>query len=497
MPSNASMNQTRRYVSTKETVGYVLFDSSKTFNINQYTTRFLLDVVKIDLGWQTVINAINSVWDIANDSFIGAIVDKTRTRFGKFRPYLIVFGILGTFGTIFYWLTPMFFGSDPYDAGKFVYWLLLAMLREGGGTFRSIAESGLISTVTPNPDERMGILTKSEVFSSFYENVPEFVLAALIDMVNHNMIKTTLRTVFVSIGVFTTLVSGVFAMLCFLTTKERVQQSVQRPDIKQGFLTIIRSKPLRIIMISDLLNALTVSTGMDNYYLDVLGSLLIKTVISIPSTPAYYLSYSYLAWSRKRFATKSLWIFGQHLGHILSLLVFLFGSIGGRGPGGWFRSMKYMVPVFMVKETLWQLTSGMKKILPREILNEALDYCEWEYGYRTEGMSIAAKNMITKIVTNTNSTFTTLILKKIGYNITAGFGGQSDKTKYLMFAMCTLVPSLTGLISMIPKFFYNINRDCRERMYVELNERRAALNRDYEETGVLEEAAGYETHAPK
>jgi len=486
MQSNTSVSQNRRYVSTKETIGYVLFDSSKTFNINQYTTRFLLDVVKIDLGWQTVINAINSVWDIANDSFIGAIVDKTRTRYGKFRPYLVIFGILGTFGTIFYWLTPMFFGQNPFDAGKFVYWLLLAMLREGGGTFRSIAETGLISTVTPNPDERMGILTKSEVFSSFYENVPEFLLAALIDMVNHNMIKTTLRTVFVSIGVMTTVVSGVFAMLCFLTTKERVQQSVQRPDIKKGFMTIVRSRPLRVILISDLLNALTISTGMDNYYLDVLGSLLIKTLINLPSTPAYYLSYTYLAWSRKRFATKNLWIFGQHMGHILSLLVFVFGSIGGRGKGGWFRSIKYMVPVLMVKESIWQLTSGMKKILPREILNEALDYCEWENGYRTEGMTIAAKNMITKIVTNTNSTFTTLILKKIGYNITAGFGGQSEKTKYLMFAMCTLVPAVTGLISIFPKFFYNINHANREKMYIELIERRANVSKAYEETGELE-----------
>lgn len=110
MQPSLNINQNRRYVSTKETIGYVLFDSSKTFTINQYTTRFLLDVVKIDLGWQTVINAINSVWDIVNDSIIGAVVDKTRTRYGKFRPYLVIFGLLGTFGTVFYWLTPMFFG---------------------------------------------------------------------------------------------------------------------------------------------------------------------------------------------------------------------------------------------------------------------------------------------------------------------------------------------------------------------------------------------------
>ena len=47
---------TRRYVNRKETIAYVLFDSSKSFNIDEYQTRFISDVLKIDLYWNTIIN---------------------------------------------------------------------------------------------------------------------------------------------------------------------------------------------------------------------------------------------------------------------------------------------------------------------------------------------------------------------------------------------------------------------------------------------------------
>ncbi|MEI6579618.1 MAG: hypothetical protein WCN92_09180, partial [Eubacteriales bacterium] len=68
----------RKYVGNVETAAYVLFDSSKSFNIDAYATRFVLDVLKIDLYRLTFIGLINGIWDVLNDTFIGVIVDKTR-----------------------------------------------------------------------------------------------------------------------------------------------------------------------------------------------------------------------------------------------------------------------------------------------------------------------------------------------------------------------------------------------------------------------------------
>ena len=475
-PANAAK---RRYIGFHETVGYILFDASKSFNIDTYASRFLLDVVKIDLGWQTVMTAINSVWDILNDSFIGVIVDKTRTRYGKFRPYLLAFAIPSLIFTVLYWLTPMFFSNDPQDVSKAVYWMSLLIIREGIGTFRNISETGLLATITPNPDERMGILTKSELFSSFFENIPEWVMAIMIDLVNNGKVGIPMRKLYVAMGVSTTLLGGAMAIYCFIVTRERVQQTIEKSDIKGGLKTIISNKPLLMLMLSDLLAAFTINTGFENYLMDVLGSIFAKTIITAPGALTYYLSFAYADWARRRFSTKQLWIFTAHFGDMLKVIVFFIGSIGGKGKNGLYRKFWVMVPAFMAQDMLAKSTYGIKKILPRELLDEAMDYCEWKSGVRTEGMTTAAKSMLTKIIANTKNTFQTLLLKLIGYDITAGFGKQSDHTKYLLFVMCTVVPALSGLVSIIPKFFYNIDHNDRIQMYQDLVVHRAAKHEEY------------------
>ena len=94
--SVASKTQDRRYVGAKESVGFIIWDAAQSFNINIFSTRFITSIVGVDLGLQTVVNTINSVWDIVNDIFFGAVIDKTRTRWGKFRPYLMFLAIPGS-----------------------------------------------------------------------------------------------------------------------------------------------------------------------------------------------------------------------------------------------------------------------------------------------------------------------------------------------------------------------------------------------------------------
>ena len=83
----------RRYVGAKETFAYLLNDFSNAFNIGQYTDRFIWDVVKIDFKTNALVSLFTGAWDIINDPVIATIVDKTRTRWGKFRPYLVAFQI--------------------------------------------------------------------------------------------------------------------------------------------------------------------------------------------------------------------------------------------------------------------------------------------------------------------------------------------------------------------------------------------------------------------
>ena len=110
--SSGYVFQNRRYVGTKETVAYVVYDMSQSFNINAYSQRFVTNILQVSLKLQRIANVINGIWDVINDVLFGAIVDKTRTRWGKFKPYLVALGIPGTIGTCIYWLMPSYLRAE-------------------------------------------------------------------------------------------------------------------------------------------------------------------------------------------------------------------------------------------------------------------------------------------------------------------------------------------------------------------------------------------------
>ena len=61
-----------------------------------------------------------------------------------------------------------------------------------------------------------------------------------------------------------------------------------------------------------------------------------------------------------------------------------------------------------------------------------------------------------------------LILEGIGYTQGITVGTQTDKTKWWLFALCTGIPQITGILAVIPKFIYPLSGALREQMYSEL-----------------------------
>lgn len=126
---NRSISNSRRYVGSKETAAYVIYDISQSFNINKYQDIFITDVVQIGLSFQTIVTFVVGIWDVINDVFLAAIVDKTRTRFGKFRPWLFIGSGPGFLMSLVYWLLPIVFaGTDPYNAGKLAFYMIFQLM---------------------------------------------------------------------------------------------------------------------------------------------------------------------------------------------------------------------------------------------------------------------------------------------------------------------------------------------------------------------------------
>ena len=198
----------RNYVGVKETAAYLMNDWSNSFNINSFSERYIWDVVNIDFTVNAVMNIVATVWDVINDTFISVIVDSTRTRIGKFRPYLVGMQIPLTIMGVFTWLLPLFFGttSGTY-LPKLIYYYIFAIINETAGTFTNVAKSGYMSTITPNPNERIRLITLAELLTGYMgEDLPRYIMGVLIDLVNNKVVKWKLSSVFMVMG---RLVSGV------------------------------------------------------------------------------------------------------------------------------------------------------------------------------------------------------------------------------------------------------------------------------------------------
>jgi len=465
----------RSYVGSRESMSYVLFSSSKTFHINEFQPRFIIDVLKIDLDWNSVISLVNGIWDVINDGLLGTLIDKTFTRWGKFRPYLLTYATIGTIFTTLYWVTPLLFDKNPQNITKAAFYLALIMILEAFTTIREIAETGLISRMTPNPNDRVQMYRKAEVIGAIWENIPGVVMGLLIDLVNHNRASLSMDSAYVYMGTFTMVTGGVLALFFCIHARERITEDTETHSYRDGLRTILHNKPLLLNLISDFFSAFSVETWEHHYYIDVLGAESYRNLVILPGAPLSFASYAYINQIRERFSIKWLWIVGSHTRQLVSLIVFAIGSVGGT-----YKKVLPMLIMFTLRDMAHKSMLSVAKIIPREITLDSVDYAEWKNGFRTEGTILATKSMVGKIVRNIVNSLTTSIMKRTGYSLQAGFGQQSEQAKYALFFLSTCLPALLGLLGMIPKFFYDLYGDKRTQMYEELSVMRQLRQEKYD-----------------
>ena len=211
--------------------------------------------------------------------------------------------------------------------------------------------------------------------------------------------------------------------------------------------------------------------------LDLLHFAALELIAGIPGAFMHPVSYMIVPWFRRRFSTKFLYISGQYISDILMVPVFLIGCIGGK-KNGKYKNKVFMGIVMALEETIFMIFYGVRKVIPAEMSNEAMDYCEWKNGYRTEAMTSVAKGLASKLAGIYTSIVQLQIKKWIGYDQTRFISGsdQSDDTKFWLFASFAILPSITGAISIVPMLFYDLSGKKRERMYAELLTRRNEMS---------------------
>ncbi|MCL2513446.1 MAG: MFS transporter [Oscillospiraceae bacterium] len=485
-----TMQQGRKFVRTAESMGYVMFDVSTKIPIKG-EDEFIDRVLNIDKGQQALWQPLRTVWDVINDLFCAAWIDKTRTRFGKFRPYLLLYPIYGLpVCALFFMLPYIFWDTGSTFAPKIASWLILSMFNELTATIGDIARTGMMANITPNPQERLGLITKAKFLEMFGADLPKHVFTILRDVISRNKkkaaieINMNMRTLYTSLGLSTLFIAGLMSLYFAIVSKERVYglETVKEkpPTIRESMNALRHNRPLLMLMLGEVLDGFTLKRQMGTYIKSILNFANFGLISGIPGSPVSYFSFAYVGKLREHFSTKTLWLLGDYINSPLYVGVYLFGIIKvknkakiSKGVTHYFMDLWPMIFAFGVQNTIDMTLWGTKKVIPNEIRNECIDYGEWRSGFRSEGMTGVLRGMPKKLTNMVGDTMTNIVLKVIGFQTGEGYTNQTAKTAKGVFAMATLIPALMSIVSLIPKLFFNISQAERERMYADLAEKRA------------------------
>ena len=474
---NVQLNQAymnRLFCSTRERVAYTLKAAMGKLDLGKYDTNSEIFLYKFfglsPLAYGKATAGLG-VYDMINDPLTAAIIDNMRTRWGKFKPFQYLALLPSMAIGFFLCILPMFADSRGMDAGqRLILYMAIAYINETVGAF--FGGGGYIDNVfTPNPNERTSMLVVAKFFSDV--KIPAQIFGILYDLILNGKLTMNVTKLFVVMKLIIWVISTAVNINWIIVSRERVPQVEKPPHPLKGFLSVFRNKPLLIYTLTGVVDGIDIGTSESLYYSDVLKFNMLPTIAGIPGSPISYASYPLATKFRKKYSTKSLWLMQRVSIFISEGAFLLFGMIGGKEKGMYLRKVP-MTIVFALGNCLEMIFYATKQIVGNEINYEVLDYCEWKNGYRVEatinmitGYFHKAKDILLRIVNGW------LLEKWAGYQ--SGLEGvQTIDTMWKMF-VASFAPRLVfDFLSMIPMFFYNIDRHTRETMYLELEQRRAA-----------------------
>ncbi len=290
-PADAELPNNEGRLSIAEKVGYGLGDTAsnlywKIFEF--FLMYFYTDVFGISAKSAGTMMLVTRIWDAINDPFVGYIADRTKTAWGRFRPYLIWFCIpFAITGSL------TFYTPDLGPTGKLIYAYATYTLVMMVYTAINIPYSALMGVISPNSLERTSVSTYRFVLAFLGGIVVQYFTLELVGIFGGTeiaIVDGVEKEVVINeqAGFFWTMVSfSVAAVILFLitfaTTKERVQpQEELASTYKADWYFLRTSLKLHQILLGGLALLALLSTGFDSQAVPwILGGYIFTSLVSL------------------------------------------------------------------------------------------------------------------------------------------------------------------------------------------------------------------------
>lgn len=458
----------KKYLKTSEIASFATagFGRSMMYTLMSTFALIFYTDMGIDAVHAGAIILAARIFDALNDPIMGIIVDKTKSKYGKMRPYLKWAPIPIAIATTLLFYTPAtenYAVKVAFAAFSYILWGMCF-------TVQDVPFWGLSSAVTPNENERTKFVSTARVCCTVGGILPTVIVPVLKSSMG-------LRQGYFLGGLIFGVVGSALSTFAFFGTKERVETESEKTSVKELFGALIKNKLLLLVILSSLLGSTMVMAQTSGSYLaiylvkdsGIIPQGILLTVLTVAIGAGMLPAMILLPILRKRFSLKQIYIGSAFLGAIITAALWFVGY-----------SNVYVLLVFLV---LYGVPLGIFNVITYTLVADAVDYNEYKTGKRTEGVCFAAQTLISKANAGISTFAVSVMLKLIDFKSpveeivdgvakTTYFLDQGEAVSTGLFAMLTILPCAGFLLAAIPMFFNTYTGKKKEIIQAELKERR-------------------------
>lgn len=438
-----------------------MFLGGAGYIISMYFTIFLTDVVNLSLNQAGIVVMLATIWDAVTDPVMGIITDRTRSKYGKHRKYLL-FGIPVLL--ISYSLLWNSFGLNGAENPKsaMVYYVLIYMLYKTAFTIISVPHTAMLPELAPDYDLRTQYNSVGYLFNSA-GMVPSFGIAVLILAIfgSNGTLTSASRTPFLIIGIVLAVFYSVSVFLTFKTTKEPSSLGIhnEKLDLKyiiREYVLVFKNKSFRQYFFMSVAHQFSTGFYANSkvYYIKYLANqygkyAIYNAVAGVAEAAAFPLNYELTIKRGKK-----------KCGNIVTPLMVAGLAIGlfmQQDKGG---AMSYLwIALMMLSMILYPFGMSGLGFVSTNIFPDITDVDELITGRRREGVISTFSTLIKKSISGVMAALVGFTLQGFGlvtgdkvadYEASTGMLFEQSSSAIFGVRICVaIIPIIAAIVSLI------------------------------------------------
>jgi GPH family glycoside/pentoside/hexuronide:cation symporter len=365
--------------------------------IGAYFLIFLTDIVGISPGIAATAIFVGRNWDYINDPIFGHLSDRTRTRWGRRRPYLLIGALPYALAfTMMWWRPPL--DNEIHLA---IYYAFAYVVYEAAATLVYMPYFALTPELTSDYDERTSLTTYRMFFSILGSLISFTIPLMIIGTFNPENAPNVL-----TMGLIFGIVSALPLLLVFFGTRERQEYMQQeRPGLLQSLRAALKNRPFVFTLVIFLLTwvAVEILQATLLFFIkyvvqrEAQNDLIMATIFvtAIVALPAW-------EWISRRWSKRWAYVGGIAFWAVVQIVLITLGPSTG-------------LPLLLFMCVLAGIGVSAAHVLPWAMIPDAIEWGELQTGERHEGMFYSLVTLIRKAVTSIAILAVGLVLEFTSY----------------------------------------------------------------------------------